>query len=193
MAFVLKDRVKETSTTTGTGTITLGGASAGYQGFSTIGNANTTFYSIVMGTEWENGVGTYTSSGSALSRDTVLSSSNSGSLVNFSAGTKDVFCTYPAEKAVMLDANNGLFPANDLPAVISVNTATNALRITQLGTGNALLVEDSANPDASPFVVDASGKAILGYTSAQTLVNTPFLSLSFGPNLSNAVCPDPAE
>jgi hypothetical protein len=103
MAFVLKDRVKETSTTTGTGTITLGGASPGYQGFSTIGNANTTFYSIVMGTEWENGVGTYTSSGSALSRDTVLSSSNSGSLVNFSAGTKDVFINYPAGRAAAYD------------------------------------------------------------------------------------------
>jgi len=103
MAFVLKDRVKETSTTTGTGTFSLGGASPGYQGFSTIGNANTTFYSIVMGTEWENGVGTYTSSGSALSRDTVLSSSNSGSLVNFSAGTKDVFVNYPAGRAAAYD------------------------------------------------------------------------------------------
>lgn len=103
MAFVLKDRVKETSTTTGTGTFTLGGASPGYQGFSTIGNANTTFYSIVMGTEWENGVGTYTSSGSALSRDTVLSSSNSGNLVNFSAGTKDVFVNYPAGRATAYD------------------------------------------------------------------------------------------
>jgi hypothetical protein len=103
MAFVLKDRVKETSTTTGTGTFTLGGASPGYQGFSTVGNANTTFYSIVMGTEWENGVGTYTSSGSALSRDTVLSSSNSGNLVNFSAGTKDVFINYPAGRAAAYD------------------------------------------------------------------------------------------
>lgn len=103
MAFVLKDRVKETSTTTGTGTFTLGGASFGYQGFSTVGNANTTFYSIVMGSEWENGIGTYTSSGSTLSRDTVLSSSNSGNLVNFSSGTKDVFINYPAGRAVAYD------------------------------------------------------------------------------------------
>lgn len=106
MALVLKDRVKETSTTTGTGTITLAGASTGFQSFSVIGNGNTTFYSIVdsgAGT-WEVGLGTYTSSGTTLSRDTVLESSNSGSLVNFGAGSKDVFCTYPAERAVTTDS-----------------------------------------------------------------------------------------
>jgi hypothetical protein len=99
MAFVLADRVKETTTTTGTGTVTLAGVSAGYQSFSAIGNANSTYYTIAAqtGTEWEVGIGTYTSSGTTLSRTTVLSSSNSGSLVNFSAGTKDVFVTYPAE------------------------------------------------------------------------------------------------
>lgn len=103
MALVLKDRVKETTTTTGTGTITLAGASTGYQSFSVIGNANTTYYAIVGGTEWEVGIGTYTSSGTTLSRDTVLESSNSGSLVSFSAGSKDVFVTYPAELACTLD------------------------------------------------------------------------------------------
>ena len=99
MAFVLADRVKETTTTTGTGTVTLGGAATGFQSFSAIGNGNNTYYTIAgQGTaEWEVGIGTYTSSGTTLSRDTVLSSSNSGSLVNFSAGTKDVFVTYPAE------------------------------------------------------------------------------------------------
>jgi len=98
MAFVVKDRVKETTTTTGTGTVTLLGAATGFQSFSAIGNANTTYYCIAGQTssEWEVGIGTYTSSGTTLSRDTVLSSSNSGSLVNFSAGTKDVFVTYPA-------------------------------------------------------------------------------------------------
>ena len=99
MAFVLADRVKETTTTTGTGTVTLGGAATGFQSFSAIGNGNNTYYTIAgQGTaEWEVGIGTYTSSGTTLSRDTVLSSSNSGSKVNFSAGTKDVFVTYPAE------------------------------------------------------------------------------------------------
>ena len=99
MAFVLADRVKETTTTTGTGTVTLDGASTGYQSFSAIGNANTTYYTIAgqTGSEWEVGIGTYTASGTTLARNTVISSSNAGSLVNFSAGTKDVFVTYPAE------------------------------------------------------------------------------------------------
>lgn len=100
MALVLADRVKETTTSTGTGTVTLAGASTGYQSFSVIGNGNTTYYAIVGTTEWEVGIGTYTSSGTTLSRDTVLSSSNSGSLVNFSAGAKDVFVTYPAPASV---------------------------------------------------------------------------------------------
>jgi hypothetical protein len=99
MALVIADRVKETTTTTGTGTVTLLGASTGFQSFAVIGNGNTTYYTIAgQGTsEWEVGVGTYTSSGTTLARTTVLSSSNSGSLVNFSAGSKDVFVTYPAE------------------------------------------------------------------------------------------------
>jgi hypothetical protein len=101
MAFVVKDRVKESTTTTGTGTITLAGAALGFQSFSVIGNANSTYYTITDGTNWEVGIGTYTSSGTTLSRDTVLESSNSGNLVNWSAGSKDVFCTYPAERSVM--------------------------------------------------------------------------------------------
>ena len=99
MAFVLADRVKETTTTAGTGTVTLDGASTGYQSFAAIGDANTTYYTIAgqTGSEWEVGIGTYASSGTTLARTTVISSSNAGSLVNFSAGTKDVFVTYPAE------------------------------------------------------------------------------------------------
>ena len=98
MPLFVKDRVKETTTTAGTGTITLAGAVTGFQSFSAIGDGNTTFYTIAGGAEWEVGIGTYTSSGTTLSRDTVLSSSNSGSKVNFSAGTKDVFVTYPASR-----------------------------------------------------------------------------------------------
>ena len=102
MALVIKDRVKETSTTTGTGTFTLAGAATGFQSFAAIGDGNTTFYTIVLvgGSQWEVGIGTYTSSGTTLSRGTILSSSNSGSAVNFSAGTKDVFVTYPSERAI---------------------------------------------------------------------------------------------
>ena len=102
MALIIADRVQETTTTTGTGTVTLAGAATGYQSFAAIGNGNSTYYTIAgqTGSEWEVGIGTYTSSGTTLSRDTVLSSSNSGSLVNFSSGTKNVFCDYPASKAI---------------------------------------------------------------------------------------------
>jgi hypothetical protein len=106
MALVLKDRVKETTTTTGTGTVTLAGAAAGFQSFVVIGDGNQTFYAIVDSASgaWEVGVGAYTASGTTLSRTTVVSSSNAGSLVNFGAGTKDVFVTYPSSRAVYLDA-----------------------------------------------------------------------------------------
>lgn len=108
MALVLKDRVKETSTTAGTGTITLDGAVTGFQSFSAVGNGNTTYYAIVDNATgaWEVGIGTYTSSGTTLSRDTVLSSSNAGSLVSFTSNPKDVFVTYPSEKSVYEDASN---------------------------------------------------------------------------------------
>jgi hypothetical protein len=103
MALVVKDRVKSSTTTTGTGTITLGAAAIGFQAFSVIGDGNTTYYTIVdtVNGTWEVGIGTYTSSGTTLSRDTVLDSSNSGSLVSFAAGSKDVFVAYPAERAVI--------------------------------------------------------------------------------------------
>jgi hypothetical protein len=100
MALVLADRVQETTTTTGTGTVTLAGAVSGYQTFAAVGDGNSTYYTIAGGAEWEVGIGTYTASGTTLSRTTVISSSNSGSLVNFSAGTKNVFVTYPAARSI---------------------------------------------------------------------------------------------
>jgi len=123
MALIVKDRVKETTTTTGTGTVTLAGASTGFQSFAAIGNGNTTYYAITSGNDYEVGLGTYTSSGTTLSRTTILESSNSGSAITLS-GTSDVFCTYPAEKAVVQDntntgvapqfgATNGIFVNND--------------------------------------------------------------------------------
>jgi hypothetical protein len=105
MALVVKDRVKETSTITGTGTLTLAGAADNFQSFSVIGDGNTTYYAIVdVATgDWEVGLGTYTASGTTLSRDTVLESSNSGSLVSFAGNAVEVFCTYPAEKSAFVD------------------------------------------------------------------------------------------
>ena len=170
MALVVADRVKETTTTTGTGTITLAGAATGFRSFSVVGNGNTTYYTIAgqTGGEWEVGIGTYTSSGTTLSRDTVLASSNSGSLVVFSAGTKDVFVTYPAGYSVATQFAN-TFTANQ---VISDNSANAALRITQTGAGNALLVEDSANPDSTPFIVTTDGQVVSGSTSTYTISGT---------------------
>jgi len=107
MAFVLKDRVKETTTTTGTGAVSLDGETGGFQDFSSaIGNTNTTYYAIVHQSldEWEVGIGTYGSSSNNLTRTTLLSSST-GSAVNFSAGTKDVFVTLPASQVVHTSAS----------------------------------------------------------------------------------------
>jgi hypothetical protein len=100
MAFVLDDRVRETSTTTGVGAFVLGGAPGSYQAFNAVMIVgDTCWYAIVLpGTAWEIGVGTYTSA-NVLTRTTVISSSNGGSLVNFGAGSKDVFITQPAKRA----------------------------------------------------------------------------------------------
>ena len=104
MALVINDRVKETSTTTGTGTFNLAGAETGYESFvSGVGTGNTTYYAIELNAagEWEVGIGTVTSGApDTLSRDTIISSSNSDAAVTFSSGTKNVFCTLPAKKTI---------------------------------------------------------------------------------------------
>lgn len=149
MSFVLKDRVKETSTTTGTGTFTLAGAATGFQSFSVIGNGNSTFYCIVDSAAgaWEVGIGTYTSSGTTLSRDTILESSNSGSKVNFSAGTKEVFCTYPAEKSVTLDdvqtlSNKTLASPSVTGAITFPDSSTQNTAATGFGFKNRIINGD---------------------------------------------------
>ena len=125
MALVVNDRVKETSTTTGTGTLSLAGAVTGFETFvAGIGNSNTTFYSIVNENgEFEVGLGTVTdATPDTLARTTVISSSNSDSAVNFSAGTKDVFCTLPASKAVIKDASGNIV-ANNGSALTNLNAS----------------------------------------------------------------------
>jgi hypothetical protein len=148
MALVVKDRVKETTTTTGTGTVTLAGAVGGFQTFSAIGDGNVTYYCIAekTGTAWEVGYGTYTASGTTLSRTVVLESSNAGSLVDFGAGTKEVFCTYPAERAVYLDS------AGSAVAVLDVGTlGTSTANIT---TANITAGTVSAAPVSNTDIVN---------------------------------------
>ena len=112
MALVVKDRVKETTTTTGTGSISLGGAVTKFKTFSSaLSNADTTYYAIEQQgntNEFEIGIGTYTSSGNTLARTTILASSNSNNAVDLSAGTKNIFITYPADKAVFEDASGNI-------------------------------------------------------------------------------------
>lgn len=134
MALVVKDRVRENSTTTGTGTFTLSGAVSGFQTFSSaIGNGNTTYYCIVNQAEWEVGLGTV--GGGTLSRDTVLSSST-GSKISFTSGTKDVFCTYPSSKSVYRNGSD--------VAVLSSTDVTTALGYTPLAPSNNLSDVSSA-------------------------------------------------
>lgn len=167
MALVLADRVKETTTTTGTGTVTLAGTSTGFQSFSAVGNGNTTYYTIVGGSEWEVGLGTYTSSGTTLSRSTVLASSNSGSLVNFSAGSKDVFVTYPAEKSVNLDGSGNVVVAGSETAASFIPSGstvpTNGM---YLSAANTL---DFATNSTLRVEVGATGVVAIGGASTASV------------------------
>ena len=105
MAFVLSDRIKETTTTTSTGTYTLGGAVSGFETFTAnLSNGDTTYYCCTDGTDFEVGLGTFASSGTTLARTTIISSSNSNNAVNWSSGSRDIFCTLPGSKAI---AKNG--------------------------------------------------------------------------------------
>lgn len=126
MALVINDRVRETTTSVGTGAISLAGAVTGYQAFSVIGDTNTTYYTIAGGSQWEVGIGTYSSSGNTLARTTVLSSSSGGALVNFTAGSKDVFVTYPSERAIYTDAAGTQIVATGNLPVTNLNGGTSA-------------------------------------------------------------------
>lgn len=153
MALIVKDRVKETTTTTGTSDFTLGGASAGYQTFAVIGNTNTTYYAAVDQTkgDWEVGIGTYSSTGPTLTRDTILESSNSGSKVNFAVGSKDVFCTYPAERSVYLSAA-GL--AVDVLDIGTLGTSTANITTANITAGTVSTTPSSGNDLVNKTYVD---------------------------------------
>lgn len=159
----LYNLARMTTSTTGTGTITLGSAVASYVTFAAAGaqNGETVTYAIVDGNNREVGRGVYTSSGTTLTRATILESTNSNLAINLS-GNAEVFITAAAEDIANVNETN-TFTTNQ---IISVTDNTNAaLRVTQLGTAPAIRVEDSTNPDASPFVVNADGTVAIGNTT----------------------------
>ncbi len=135
MALVLKDRIQETTTTTGTGTYTLAGAKAGFSSFSDIGDGNTTYYACTDGTDFEVGKGTYTASGTTLARTSLFASSNSNNAVSWGAGVKDIFVTYPSDKAVFKDLSNYVLLDDD---GLSTDSADALLHLEGTnGTGNS--------------------------------------------------------
>ena len=171
MALVINDRVKETTTTTGTGTINLGGAQTNFETFvSGIGNSNTTYYAIVnrLTAEFEIGLGTITdASPDTLARTTVISSTNSDNAVNFSAGTKDVFCTLPASKAVIKDASNDVTLQADL-------TVGALLKMPDVTSGKVLVADGTSYQE-----VAISGDATIASGGAVTLANTSVSAASY--------------
>jgi len=160
MAFIVNDRVKETTTTTGTGAVTLAGASSGFDTFAAgIGGSNVTYYTIAHQAvdEWEVGVGTLNGGASTLTRTQIISSSNGDAAVSFAVGTKDVFCTLPAGKIATPEAEAYGSSAN--PILINVTVAAKSAYHPYNGTGssNGYLLNGMESP-AFKFTGADSGK-----------------------------------
>jgi hypothetical protein len=167
MALVINDRVKETTTTTGTGAVSLGGAVTGFETFAAgVGNSNTTYYAIVHQTaaEFEVGLGTLDGDSSDLTRTTVISSSNSDSAVDFAAGTKDVFCTIPASKLIFEDANNDATIGRNLTVTGDLTISGDDLTMAT-NTSGAALIGDGSN--FNPVVI--SGDVSIATNGAASL------------------------
>ena len=164
MALVVNDRVKETSTTTGTGTFDLAGAASGFQTFvAGVGDTNTTYYAIFNQgtTEWEVGLGTVTDAATdTLARTTVITSSNSGSAVDFASGTKDVFCTLPASKAVFGKQEGTNFTDSLLVGHSTTGTLSSALANTGVGI------------DAMDAITSGDYNTALGFSALSALTST---------------------
>jgi hypothetical protein len=188
MALVVNDRVKETSTTTGTGSFTLAGAVTGFETFSSaIGNTNTTYYAIVNTTDGEFEVGLGTVGAGTLSRDTIISSSNSDAAVNFAAGTKNVFCTLPASKSVILDSSGNIVANNgsNLTNLDADNLASGTLPdarfpATLPAANGSALTNLNADNLASGTVPDARFPATLPAANGSALTNLNADNLASG-------------
>jgi hypothetical protein len=191
MALVLKDRVKETCTSPGTGTVTLLGASTGYVSFSVIGNGNTTYYTIAdqTGNNWEVGIGIYTSSGTTLTRDTVLSNSlGTTARIDFSSGTQDVFVTYPSGRSVYADGttltatNSSVLPVASGGTGLTSTPANGALDIgngtgftrTTLTAGSGISI---TNGSGSISIASSGGG---GFSAMQTFTSSGTFTVPSG-------------
>jgi hypothetical protein len=187
MPLVLADRVKETTITTGQGTVTLDGATTGFQSFSVIGDGNTTYYTISNPgtTEWEVGIGTYTSSGTTLSRDTVLASSaGAPTKTTFSAGTKDVFVTYPAGRSVFVDGatvdTSGLGAVTD-----DILYASASDTFSRLATGSGVLTALGSAANAASGFTTGDGAATFTNKRTNPRTSTTTTTTSLTPDLAS--------
>ena len=166
MSLILLDRVKQTTTSIGTGTITLNGLSVGFQPFSSLGDGATTYYTIQGDADWEVGIGIYSSN--TLTRDTVLSSSNGGSLVNFTKGTKNVFVTLPAEKTIT-----------------SIASADASVTVTQVGTEVNLAVSGGGGSGDVVGPASATNNAITRFdTTTGKLIQNSVVTIDDTGNAS---------
>jgi hypothetical protein len=184
MALVVYDRVQETTTTSGTGTVTLLGAVSGFQSFAVVGNGNTTYYTITDGAQWEVGIGTYSTSGTTLARTTVLSNSNGNTTpITLSGGLAQVFVTYTAEKSVNLDASDNVTPLGTIASGTwqgtTVGVSYGGTGVTASSGASSVVLRD-ANQNTSlnnifrniTSTVSAAGTTVLTAASSFTQVLT---------------------
>jgi len=182
MALVINDRVKETSTTTGTGAVSLGGAVTGFETFAAgIGNSNTVYYCIAHQDqdEFEVGLGTLNGDSSTLTRTTVISSSNSDSAVDFSSGTKDVFCTLPASKLIFEDGSNNVAFAGAVTGITNL-TASGELDAASLDISGNADIDGTLEADA----ITLNGTALSSTFASLSGDNTFTGDISVGDDLT---------